>query len=107
MSQFSVCRIKDETAIKYHHDLGPFDIYLLKNKENESTIRFFCPTPLTSFLFNSAQRRALKALSNFSKRIGYHTGETLSFKDALHILGVAQNYGGNPLKNTTVHSKIN
>lgn len=104
MARFSICRIKDEPAIKYHHDLGPFDVYLLDSKDANNSIRFFCPTPITSFLLSSAERRALKSLKNFANSIKYPLGAEFSFKDALHILGRAQGYAGNPLKGTTISS---
>lgn len=90
MAQFTITKIQDQTAVKFHHNLGPFDIFLLRESEESNNIRFFCPTHATPFLLKSAERRALKALINFGMRFGYKRHETLTFDDVLHILGTAK-----------------
>lgn len=96
MAKFSIHQMNGETAVKFHHELGPFDIYLIRTSSEDNNIRFFCPTHITGFLMASATRRAQKALLNFGARLGYTRQDRINFDDVLHILGVANGVGTSP-----------
>ena len=90
MSQFIITELAGQTAVKFNHNMGPFDIFMLRESEESDKIKFFCPTRTTPFLMKSAERRAILSLLKFGSRLGYHRSEDISFDDVLHILGTAK-----------------
>ena len=92
MTSFSVCSIGEKPAVKFHHEYGEFDFYIVSDPKDPKKLAYAATARLTKETGEKILTEATEKLMEFAVICGYSDDASLGMYDLIKILGKAQKF---------------